>query len=327
MKKNILFSLLLLIVFGAQAQSLREGFQVSDTKVIYKADKQNPNGRKVKENDMVFARYSISMNDNVVADNTNQKPSDRPAFFVSKDNNMFKGDLMDGLLLMREKEDYTFAFPKDSMLKIQQVPQDFQGYVYYRVIVDSICSYEEFTKAQAEVSERLRKEENEKIEAYLSENNWDKSSVEGIYCKPVKQGSGPKAKQGDVVKVNYTGQLLDAKIFDTSVEDVAKENNLYDSRRKYEPLEFQIGAGQMIQGFEIAARQMNKGSVMMVLLPSALAYGDRDMGIISPYSPLVFTMEMVDIQEGAPLPSAKKTAPVKKSTGKTNTTKKKTNKK
>ena len=41
---------------------------------------------------------------------------------------------------------------------------------------------------------------------------------------------------------------------------------------------------------------MSKGSKAMVIIPSSLAYGDRDMGIISPYSPLIFTMEVVDIQ-------------------------------
>ncbi|MDY6403745.1 MAG: FKBP-type peptidyl-prolyl cis-trans isomerase, partial [Bacteroidales bacterium] len=84
--------------------------------------------------------------------------------------------------------------------------------------------------------------------------------------------------------------------FDSSLEDVAKENGLYNSARKYEPIEFQLGAGQMIRGFEIAAHQMSKGTKAMVLIPSSLAYGDRDMGIISPYSPLIFTMEVVDIQ-------------------------------
>lgn len=79
------------------------------------------------------------------------------------------------------------------------------------------------------------------------------------------------------------------------MENIAKENNLYNPKRPYEPLEFQIGAGQMIPGFEIAAKQMNKGSKYIVLLPSNLAYGDRDMGVIAPYSPLIFTMELMDI--------------------------------
>ncbi len=296
MKKTLLLCALSFVCLSTMAQNIPQGFTKSSSNVIYKVEKSNPMGQQVKENYLVFGAFSIAFNDSIVMNTLNRKPSKEPVFLVSKQNNMFKGDLMDGLLFMRSGEEYTFAFPKDSMAKIQRFPEGFEGWIYYRIRVDSVCSYDDFIKEKQKQADSLKKIEQEKIATYLKENHWENNNIEGIYYKELVKGEGEKAKNGDKVKVNYTGQLLDGKVFDSSLEDVAKENGLYNSARKYEPIEFQLGAGQMIRGFEIAAHQMSKGSKAMVIIPSSLAYGDRDMGIISPYSPLIFTMEVVDIQ-------------------------------
>ncbi|MDO5759703.1 MAG: FKBP-type peptidyl-prolyl cis-trans isomerase [Bacteroidota bacterium] len=295
MKKKLLFSIFSAFSIMVCGQDVPQGFTTGENKVIYKVEQSNPTGKQVEEGSLVFARFQISFNDSIVMSNLNQ-PATTPTFLVTKQNNVFKGDLMDAMLLMKDKEDYTFAFPKDSMAKAQPLPNDFEGFVYYRIKIDSICSYEDFVKTQQARADSLQKIEQEKINQYLKDNNWEEKNVEGVYIKELAKGNGEKATQGDNVKIHYIGQLLDGKIFDTSIEDVAKENNLYNEHRKYLPLEFKIGAGQMIPGFEIAARQMNKGSKCMVLIPSSFAYRDRDMGAIPPYSPLIFTMEMIDIE-------------------------------
>jgi len=69
------------------------------------------------------------------------------------------------------------------------------------------------------------------------------------------------ASDGNTVKVHYTGKLDDGTIFDTSVER--------------EPLEFTIGAGQMIPGFEGAVRGMQVGESKTVTIPAEEAYGPR----------------------------------------------------
>ncbi len=68
-----------------------------------------------------------------------------------------------------------------------------------------------------------------------------------------------KAKKGDAVKVHYTGKLEDGSIFDTS----------YDR----EPLEFTIGAGQLIEGFDDAVTGMEEGEKKTVTIPPEKAYG------------------------------------------------------
>jgi FKBP-type peptidyl-prolyl cis-trans isomerase 2 len=75
-----------------------------------------------------------------------------------------------------------------------------------------------------------------------------------------------QAKQGDTVKVHYTGKLDDGSIFDTS------ENRA--------PLEFIIGEQQVIPGFEQAVVGMDTGEQRTAVIPAAQAYGTRDEGLV-----------------------------------------------
>lgn len=77
-----------------------------------------------------------------------------------------------------------------------------------------------------------------------------------------------KVKDGDTVKVHYTGSLEDGSVFDSS------ENK--------EPLEFTLGSGQIIPGFEKAVEGMAKGDSTKVTIPSDEAYGEvRDDLVIA----------------------------------------------
>lgn len=80
----------------------------------------------------------------------------------------------------------------------------------------------------------------------------------------------PEAKKGDTVKVHYTGRFEDGEIFDSSTGK--------------EPLEFTIGKGEVIPGFEEAIIGMNTGESKTVKIPPEKAYGPR-------YDELVLTVE------------------------------------
>lgn len=69
------------------------------------------------------------------------------------------------------------------------------------------------------------------------------------------------AKKGNRVKVHYTGKLQDGTIFDSSIER--------------EPLEFVVGDGNMIKGFDKAVEGMQKGETVTANIPSSEAYGER----------------------------------------------------
>jgi peptidylprolyl isomerase len=69
----------------------------------------------------------------------------------------------------------------------------------------------------------------------------------------------PKAKRGDTVKVHYTGKLTDGTVFESS--------------RDKQPLEFQLGQGQLIPGFEHAVNGMEPGDYKSVMISAEEAYG------------------------------------------------------
>lgn len=325
MKRIFLFAASLLMVASLYAQNIPEGYSISSTNVIYKKLKSNPDGKQVVEGDLVIGRFRVKFNDKTVQETYSQKKS-TPTFIATKQNKRFAGDLMDGLFMMRSGEEYSFAFPVDSMRNVQRLPEELKdGFVFYTVVADSVVAYEVFAKAERDRLDSLMLAEKNVIMDYLHENHWSDIHREGIYYKEIVEGQGRLADTSNVVKVHYIGQLLDGTVFDTSIDSVAKANNLYNPKRDYSPLEFQIGAGRMIKGFEIAARQMKKGGKAVVILPSALAYGDRDMGIIKPYSPLMFTMELVDLQEGEPLPVKKSPVIVTPTTKESSSAKTKSN--
>ena len=75
-----------------------------------------------------------------------------------------------------------------------------------------------------------------------------------------------QAKNGDRVKIHYTGKLQDGTVFDTSSDR--------------EPLQFNIGTGQVIPGFEEAVTGMKVGEKKTTLIPCDKAYGERDPSLV-----------------------------------------------
>jgi FKBP-type peptidyl-prolyl cis-trans isomerase FklB len=110
--------------------------------------------------------------------------------------------------------------------------------------------------------------------------------------------SGIKSESGDTLRLDYTGKLLSNKVFDTSIESVAKANGIFASGRNYIPLRFPLGRGLLIPGFEYGAAQMEKGDKATVFIPSVYGYGNNSSGDIPPHSPLIFELNIIDVKEG-----------------------------
>jgi hypothetical protein len=117
-------------------------------------------------------------------------------------------------------------------------------------------------------------------------------------AKEKYDSAGFKPEAGQTVQVNYVGKLLNGKVFDTSIKEVAQENDLYDERREpYSPLEFPIGKGRVIKGWDEGISLLNVGSKATLIIPSYLAYGPRGAGgDIGPNEVLVFDVELVGVK-------------------------------
>jgi FKBP-type peptidyl-prolyl cis-trans isomerase FkpA len=163
--------------------------------------------------------------------------------------------------------------------------------------IDQVFTTEEFVAYKEELKKKQLAKEVATIQAYLDEKGIvAETTEEGLYYTITKNGNGVKPKVGQKVKVNYTGSLLDGTVFDTSIEADAKEANVFTPNRQYQPFEFSLGTGGVIQGWDIGIAKLSEGSKATLIVPSVLGYGERGAGpTIKPNSILVFTVELVEI--------------------------------
>lgn len=122
-------------------------------------------------------------------------------------------------------------------------------------------------------------------EKFMAENKTKPGVVSlpsGLQYKVITEGTGAKPLASDRVTVHYRGTLVDGTTFDSSID-------------RGEPATF--GVGQVIKGWTEALQLMPVGSKWMLYIPSDLAYGSRDQGVIKPFSNLIFEVELIDIEK------------------------------
>lgn len=120
---------------------------------------------------------------------------------------------------------------------------------------------------------------------FLAENKTKEgvmTTTSGLQYKILTKGEGAIPKATDRVKVHYEGKLVDGTVFDSS------------TKHGKDPLVF--GANQVIKGWTEALCMMPVGSKWQLFIPYELAYGERNMGTIKPYSALIFTVELLGIE-------------------------------
>jgi FKBP-type peptidyl-prolyl cis-trans isomerase len=111
------------------------------------------------------------------------------------------------------------------------------------------------------------------------------TSKHGIKYNIIKSSDEQKAQLGDIVTVHYSGYLLDGvnkvgKKFDSSLD-------------RGEPFQFNLGARQVIEGWELTLADMKIGEERVVILPPQLAYGNRAISIIPANSFLIFDIKLI----------------------------------
>ena len=152
---------------------------------------------------------------------------------------------------------------------------------------------------RAERAKELVVEEAKTIEAYVAEKGLTANKTEsGLYYVIEEEGTGDAITPGTTMYVDYAGYLMDGTLFDTSIESLAKENNVYNAQREYTPLPVNVGMGQVIPGWDEGLLLLKNGSKAKFLIPSPLAYGENGAGgLIGPNAILVFDVEVKDVQK------------------------------
>jgi peptidyl-prolyl cis-trans isomerase A (cyclophilin A) len=143
---------------------------------------------------------------------------------------------------------------------------------------DPVAHFENFKKSAVAREEAAKKQAEEKLKSLIE--GFEKTDS-GLYYKILEKGSGAKAQKGKKVSVHYEGQLMNGMVFDSSF-------------KRNEPLNFNVGTGQVIAGWDEGILLLQEGDKARFVIPSHLAYGARGAGgIIPPNATLIFDVELV----------------------------------
>tara|TARA_Y100001947_G_scaffold155321_1_gene161142 strand:+ start:2994 stop:3926 length:933 start_codon:yes stop_codon:yes gene_type:complete len=163
----------------------------------------------------------------------------------------------------------------DKILKLKIVKVGNKAEVF-----DSLNSFIDFNNKKEERGRKLKFEAIKKIDKI---SKGFKITDSGLRYKIISRNKKNKPNVGDMIKVHYKGQLIDGTVFDSSY-------------KRNQPIEFKLGVGQVIKGWDEGIALLNVGEKARFLIPPNLAYGEMGAGgIIPPNASLIFDVELVDI--------------------------------
>jgi FKBP-type peptidyl-prolyl cis-trans isomerase FkpA len=105
----------------------------------------------------------------------------------------------------------------------------------------------------------------------------------GLKYEDLRRGGGATAARGATIELHYVGTLSDGTKFDSS-------------RDRNQPFRFVLGRGAVIKGFDEGITGMRVGGRRRLVIPPALGYGGRGVGVIPPNATLIFDVELLDVR-------------------------------
>jgi FKBP-type peptidyl-prolyl cis-trans isomerase len=146
---------------------------------------------------------------------------------------------------------------------------------------NAVESFRTFEGSRAKRIAEVKAKQEAEIEKLAT--GFDKTDS-GLRYQYIQQGNGPKAEKGQTVSVHYKGQLPDGTVFDSSF-------------KRNQPIDFQLGVGQVIPGWDEGIQLLSVGDKARLVIPSDLAYGSAGAGgVIPPDATLIFDVELVAIK-------------------------------
>jgi len=319
--KYITCFLALTLAVGAKAQT---GLQRTPKGALYQVFTHNT-GEKIKLNDIVTFQFIQKTDKDSVLFSTYVAGHPVQAQVTEPQN---VGDLMEVFPLLAVKDSAFVKVPTDSIFKGHEdqrpgfLPRG--SYLSFILKIERVQSLNDAIAERNATIGKMKAAEMANANKYIADHRLVlKTTPSGLKYVITKPSLKRKPLKGDTVLVNYVGRTTDGKLFDTSIESVAKEGGLDQPGRPYEPIQVVLGAGGIIKGWDEGLLLLNEGSKATFVVPSALAYDGQGQGDIPPYSTLIFDVEVVKLKPIKHAAAALK-APVKKTMHKNKTVSKKT---
>ena len=287
MKKLFLFTMIFGVLFTScqnEKNNAYAGFEKTESGLYYKFHNQNV-GDTPELMELIDLQIACFINDSSVI-----IPNNR--MIMQMIEPLFAGDIYDGIKMMSVGDSASFIVRTDStfmtLFQLPTLPTEFSktDVMRFDIKLNDFYPESEFANKQMEYMKKTYKNETENAEnelnKYLKENKLNPIRTEsGLYYLQTKSGNGENPQVGTQVKVHYTGKLLDGTVFDSSIS-------------RNEPIQFNLGVGQVIPGWDEGIRLMSKGEKGILFIPYYLGYGDRGAGAIPPFATLIFDVELVD---------------------------------
>ncbi len=269
-----------------QGGNLPDGFEKNEKGLVYQYHTHGSGEATPQEGDFVDIAMSYTDGDTVMFDS--QKlgyPMKLPMLKPT-----FNGDVYDALYMMKKGDSITIMCDADSVfLKLFRMPAvppevDSVEFIYFNLKLNNIQTEEEIQMEREAEMQAAAELETIERDAYMAAN-YPKATptTSGMYYIQQKKGKGKNAESGKKVKVHYTGKFLNGEVFDSSVE-------------RGEPIEFTLGTGQVIKGWDEGIGMMKVGEKAVMIIPSDLAYGPGGRGTIPPSATLLFEVELIDVE-------------------------------
>ena len=300
-----LLSITCSLLFGACKNSASGDFETDKaTGVQYRFIKHNESGAKPAAGDYATVEMLFKNDKDSICFTTagmRKRPGDTTKGLTIPLKSIFGGSLEQAITLMAAGDSAQFKVKADSLYLKQfhykQLPPFIHpgSYVTFNVKLISFQSQQQvqqqqqqqMMKMQAEMAKR-KDQETADIAKYLADNKYTsvKPTKDSLFFLKRTAGKGKAIKEGDSVQVEYTGMTLDGKVFDGS-----KDHGHGPFKILWTPT-----STAAIKGWVLALGDMHLGDKATILLPSALGYGPRGAGgVIPPYAPLVFEMEVTKV--------------------------------
>lgn len=196
------------------------------------------------------------------------------AFSLSKP--AFKGDIMEALVLMTPGDSIICMVDAQAMFEYskKKMPDYIKpgDKIQYNIRLVSIIAKAQLQKEREAAMMKALQEplpvqnaDDEALKTYFNSNQLNPiKTISGLYYSIQQEGSGPLARAGDIVTLNYRGSLLDGTVFDSNLDSAFKH---------VQPLTFVLGTGRVIKGWDEGIGYLKVGSKAVFYIPAALAYG------------------------------------------------------
>ncbi len=292
---------------GKTVKSSYPGYKKTENGLYVKFYKQNEKGVKPKESDVVKVVLLYKTNKDSILFDSKQNPNGTDFIEFPLAKPTFKGSFEDALSMMSAGDSASFLINADSLFLKTFGSKEVPAFIEKKSMLNFVVKLEKITSKEEAEKENTKKMEEKKammeslknnepstLAKYLEENKITvKPTLSGLYYIEKTPGNGTKPTKGSKVKVNYTGRLLDGSVFDTSDEAAAKLAGVFDQRRPYQPIEFPLGEGKVIPGWDEGISLMSIGTKGQLIIPSSIGYGEQGAGPIPPFSTLVFDVELI----------------------------------